>query len=108
MPGLWERSGAFLALAGSRARVGYLSVLQRQAHGAIDHQRHGEDKSEELNGRRLALNSPLPTGHTRERTAVPKDDNEGHSGFPKALCYVTPSGEPECLVIPLAASTVFE
>jgi hypothetical protein len=39
--------------------------LQKQAHGAIDLQRHGEDKSEELNGRRFALNSQLLTGRTR-------------------------------------------
>ena len=63
--GLWERSGALLAFEGSRERVGCLSLLQQQAHGAIDLQRHGEDKSEELNGRRLALISRLPTGRTR-------------------------------------------
>lgn len=63
--GLWERSGALLAFEGSRERVCCLSVLQQQAHGAIDLQRHDEDKSEELNVRRFALNSQLPTGRTR-------------------------------------------
>ena len=65
MSGLWERSGALLTFEGARERVGCLSLLQQQAHGAIDLQRHGEDKSEELNGRRLALISRLLTGRTR-------------------------------------------
>lgn len=65
MSGLWERSGAFVAFEGSRERVCRLSVLQQQAHGAIDLQRHDEDKSEELNGRRLALISRLHVGRNR-------------------------------------------
>jgi len=63
--GLWERSGALLESEGSRERVGCLSVLQKQAHGAIDLQRHGKDKSEELNSRRFALISRLHAGRTR-------------------------------------------
>ena len=55
----------FVAFEGSRERVCRLSVLQQQAHGAIDLQRHDEDKSEELNGRRLALISRLHVGRNR-------------------------------------------
>jgi len=63
--GLWERSGALLAFEGSRERVCCLSILQQQAHGAINLQRHDEDKPEELNGRRLALISRLHAGRNR-------------------------------------------
>ena len=65
MSGLWERSSALLAFEGSRERVWCLSVLQQQAHGAIDLQRHDEDKPEELNGRKRSLISQLHAGRNR-------------------------------------------
>jgi hypothetical protein len=100
MSRLWERSGALLAFEGARERVGCLSLLQQQAHGAIDLQRHGEDKSEELNDRRRSLISRLHAGRNRSSSAVPKDDTAGHSGFPQASIHFTTSRESERPVIP--------
>jgi hypothetical protein len=52
--------------------------LQQQAHGAINLQRHGKDKSKELNGLTLRVD------RTRACAAVPEDKQARDAKFPEA------------------------